>query len=454
MKIAIIATCTCYRIASFLHFKFFEFYDRYQLDLRQRRSSKLSTPHRLRWRCTYLLFFKRRKKKCGVFGFIRFSLLVSCHQFTGKTKLTMDNACLSLIVSTPKRKLTPPFSFFFFFSHLMQSQVLPAAIAGSVFGILAFIAFLALLVYIIYKYCRCCCRSKPNSKSTDASPPTSEFIKSSSPSFDAPGVVSISPETTPTITKPSFSESVKTCAKNTSILQWVLAFFGLATIGLCLWGIPESLNQTDTQINEFWELVDSIDHAQGNTSAILASLSGQMNVLGESLQQISTSSDRITALLTPLGGFGNAVGLGIAELETAAGGVDTAQGAIDTGVTAIDTYVGGVSKEKVSLLLQYYLSPVGCCPHLYTVCYACGLNCNISFFLSCIFSFFLSIKQLQQKYFFKRFLLSFSSRLMVSKTISSRPHKHSKAVAESLLSSSSLGSSSSAHPSVSGHPGR
>ena len=138
--------------------------------------------------------------------------------------------------------------------------------------------------------------------------------------------------------------SEKPVPRKTRILNWLIAFFGLTTIALCIWGIPESLVQTDTQINNFWELVDDIYYAQANTTATLQVLSTQLVVLGASVTQIESETDRLVPLVERLGGAaGTAASDALNVLSTAANAVNGTSDAISSAVDAIDKYLGGVS---------------------------------------------------------------------------------------------------------------
>lgn len=39
----------------------------------------------------------------------------------------------------------------------------------------------------------------------------------------------------------------------------LLALVAIATVGMCIWGIVVSVDNTDSQITNFWELVDNVD---------------------------------------------------------------------------------------------------------------------------------------------------------------------------------------------------
>lgn len=126
-------------------------------------------------------------------------------------------------------------------------------------------------------------------------------------------------------------------------MRSLIAFFALSTVALSIWGIPETLIQTDSQINTFWDILYDIRDAQANTTAELAVLNAQLEILETSVQQISNETSRLKDILRPLGSIGAAVAEGLTLIEEAAKGVATVQQAIREAIRALERYVGGVS---------------------------------------------------------------------------------------------------------------
>jgi len=73
-------------------------------------------------------------------------------------------------------------------------------------------------------------------------------------------------------------------------MQVLIILLALATTGLSAWGIAASVDNTDTQISNFWALVDSVDNTLSNTTAVLRSLSTQLDTLQQSVDTISQDS--------------------------------------------------------------------------------------------------------------------------------------------------------------------
>lgn len=168
----------------------------------------------------------------------------------------------------------------------------------------------------------------------------------------------------------SFFGSQSNLPRKTRILNWLIALFGLTTVALCIWGIPESLIQTSTQIDSFWDLVDGVYDAQAATVAELRVLSSQLVVLEASVQQINTETDRLVPIVSGIGGaVGDTLTQALGLLDTAANSVTTVSNTIESAVDAIDTYLGGVSWIGIDVLLAKTLPANFLCRFIETICH-------------------------------------------------------------------------------------
>ena len=127
------------------------------------------------------------------------------------------------------------------------------------------------------------------------------------------------------------------------ILQALTMFFGLSTIALSIWGIPETLIQTNNQIYTFWDILYDIRDASNNTTQQLTVLYGQLDTLQTSVQQISNETSRIQTIVRRLGPVGETVADALDLIQQAASGIVTVQNATRDAIAALNRYVAGVS---------------------------------------------------------------------------------------------------------------
>lgn len=267
-----------------------------------------------------------------------------------------------------------------------KTAVLPSAIAGGVFAIISLLLCFFVIGWIIAYYCPCCFRCfsrskccKGKQKQATTAIPADQFIVSKS--SQAPQQATIAEDNPPELgqqlsaaekgtsrettqpdeklkenessknkTAPSKSiiqglkasfASQSNVPRKTRILNWLIALFGLTTVALCIWGIPESLTQTATQIDTFWDLVDGVYDALDATVAELQILSSQLIILDSSVQQINTETDKLTPLVANLGGVvGDTLTQALGLLDTAADSVTTVSSAIESAVNSLETYLG------------------------------------------------------------------------------------------------------------------
>ena len=123
---------------------------------------------------------------------------------------------------------------------------------------------------IIVQYCACCARCARRSKA-DHPDESSQFIKEEG-SYGAAA-----------FGMQQQQQGRRRRCTCTSILQWSIALLALATAGVSCWGIQASLANTDSQVSNFWGIVDQID-AKVNSSTIL------LNALASNLATLQTSA--------------------------------------------------------------------------------------------------------------------------------------------------------------------
>jgi hypothetical protein len=247
--------------------------------------------------------------------------------------------------------------------YFFQSEVLPAAIAGTVFAILALICFIAMIIWISLNFCRCCtclCRRCSKSKqtkltsaasgaSTDGTP-TTQFITEDSKTVDAaPSPTDIATSTSSKDPESGVNAATAAAAASTrkdampawlKWLRWAILFIGTLLVACSIWAMIDSLVVTNDQINKFWGLVETVDNAQAKVSSELADLKGQVGKLKNATQQLNVESDKIQGVLSNFGGVGNTFADIIRGLTDATADTAVVQEGLDTAEIAIEENVG------------------------------------------------------------------------------------------------------------------
>jgi len=103
----------------------------------------------------------------------------------------------------------------------------------------------------------------------------------------------------------------------------------------------DSLLITNSQINNFWGLVDTVDNVQDNISTELADLNGQVGKLRTAAQKLNINSDKIQNVLSRFGDVGNTFSDIIRGLFDATASTAVIEDGLDTAKSAIEENVGG-----------------------------------------------------------------------------------------------------------------
>lgn len=229
-----------------------------------------------------------------------------------------------------------------------QEQILPSAIAGAFFGFLALLVFFIWCVWIGLNFCRCCCtngcctcwrRGAKQAASVAAEP--SDLVLDPSKAPSAQTIDKAATEVSEEAAAPaSLWQRWRARRRGERWLLGIIAFLGLATVGLCLWGIPESLTETNSQIDDFWDLFDNIDNTQRNTTAQLVALRAELETVENALQTLSNEDLTVLQQLPgPLGDVGDTIVNGLTGLTAGVAAIGVANDAIDSALVALDTYV-------------------------------------------------------------------------------------------------------------------
>lgn len=129
------------------------------------------------------------------------------------------------------------------------------------------------LFQIIVQYCACCARCCSRHRDDDADS-KAQFIKEEgsygAAAFGIPQ-----------------KKRYHTC---TRVMQILIAALALATTGVAAWGLAASIKDTDSQITDFWALVDSVDGKVNSTTTLLNNLSNQISTLQASVNTLNSQS--------------------------------------------------------------------------------------------------------------------------------------------------------------------
>lgn len=257
----------------------------------------------------------------------------------------------------------------------MQNEVIPAAIPGVVFGLLALIGCFVVIGWIIYKYCHCCCcaccsalcpwasrwrRKQHGAADTLLIHNPLYRVSTKLMDEDAPVTVEVK-DIPPEIAaiadykshKAEIGDRAQVQERWAHVLQWLVAFLAVLTAIMGIWAIPETLIQTSTQIDSFWSLLDDIRGAQAETSKELVILSDHLFTFRSSVRQISTESNKLEALLRSLGETGATIADGLDILDEAANREPVVLRALESAITALDNYIGNVSSYLIVIGFSY-----------------------------------------------------------------------------------------------------
>lgn len=121
-------------------------------------------------------------------------------------------------------------------------KLMPNVIAGIVFGVLGVLGTLFFLVFI----CAQCCHARRKKRQKEADAVMAQQFITAQAGFSAEAVPPA----------PRFRPKRANCEFWT---KWFMALVGLAACGICIWGLVSSIEQTDSVISDFWDIVNNVD---------------------------------------------------------------------------------------------------------------------------------------------------------------------------------------------------
>jgi hypothetical protein len=100
-----------------------------------------------------------------------------------------------------------------------------------------------------------------------------------------------------------------------------------------------SLESTDSQIPNFWSLVDTIEQSADNTTKGLQRLDSSLAILETSINTLDSDSEELDAAFAQLGYSNSDISNAIDSLNDATPVIEDARSGIDSGIQAIDDYL-------------------------------------------------------------------------------------------------------------------
>ncbi len=101
----------------------------------------------------------------------------------------------------------------------------------------------------------------------------------------------------------------------------------------------ESFISTDSQITNFWDLVDTVEQKADNTTQGLETLDSSLATLETSIKSLDSDSAQLNQALSALGNTDPTVTNAINSLSNAIPVIDQARSGIDSGIQAINDYL-------------------------------------------------------------------------------------------------------------------
>ena len=131
-------------------------------------------------------------------------------------------------------------------------------------------------------------------------------------------------------------------------MQTLIVLFMLATIALSGWGIASSLDKTDTQITNFWGLVNDVDARVDNTTQNLQNLDDQLAVLQSSTATLDDNIGPIEQILAQATGgqLDPAVSSALNCLGSASSVIGQTREGIQEGINTVQQYMGDVRAKS------------------------------------------------------------------------------------------------------------
>ena len=79
--------------------------------------------------------------------------------------------------------------------------------------------------------------------------------------------------------------------KGVRVVQLIIIALALATAGVSGWGIAASIENTDSRVSGFWNIIDNIERRVDNALSTLSTLRNQLDVVQQALVSISSERD-------------------------------------------------------------------------------------------------------------------------------------------------------------------
>ena len=258
----------------------------------------------------------------------------------------------------------------------LQTVIIPQAIPGIVFAGLTLLYFFVVIGWIIYKYCPCCwcgccdacrhwncwkCRQKPATVNETVLMHNSLYQISGTPTVtDAPENLDMNdraPEVgefddykpnTPEISDVKPRSRIK--ERWAHVVRWMVVLLAASTVILGIWGIPQTLVHTNSQINQFWNLLNDIQAAQAATSQELHVLNRHLSTIKSSAVQIAKDKTQFQAALESFGVLGPVFGGALDLIQQVASQETVIQNGIGSAIKALDAYIGDVSNFLLHMM--------------------------------------------------------------------------------------------------------
>lgn len=213
-------------------------------------------------------------------------------------------------------------------------EIIPSTIPGIVLGALSLLGFIFFIIWMLVQYCACCASCCCRANRNEDPETTTQFIKEQQrSSFGAP------PGTQQSFGRSSRSLQPPPTSGCTRFLQVLILFLTLATVACSGWGMYESLQSTDSQVSNFWSLVDTVEEKAYNTTKGLQTLDSSLAILETSINTLDSDSAALDEAFAALGNTNPDVSNAINSLSDAMPVIEGVRSGIGSGIQAIDDYL-------------------------------------------------------------------------------------------------------------------
>ncbi|KAL4451392.1 hypothetical protein ABPG77_009472 [Micractinium sp. CCAP 211/92] len=121
-----------------------------------------------------------------------------------------------------------------------------------------------------------------------------------------------------------------------SLGQLLLLGLTLAAIGVCAWGLGESILSTDSTVSDFWSLVDQVEGKIADATSDLQQLRAEMTQLSGNVTVVTQRASLLAATLRRVGLNASATNRAVAALQALPTALDSVASSVQGGIDVLN----------------------------------------------------------------------------------------------------------------------